>query len=583
MKNPYRVLVFFFCSLVFFSCTTAPKTKVFQAKPDYNKIDIQKLDSAIKLVVTSFTDTTYQNIKWLKQIYAERDYKSVWINYPYNKTNADTLLSYLGKVEAHGLKSSQFAVDTLTYLSSLVTSGKLSYNQLAYLDMGLSKAFLTYCTGLKFGFVRPDKTCSNHYFPTMEADSAFVEHCFENIPSGLSELLMKLQPTSKTYLALQAEKLIFNRLVDSACTPIPLLGEKERIKFGKSHSSLPLIARRLMITGELPYDSAYQTVYQTFDKTLLTALDLFRDKTGLLKDKEIGNNTINALNMTFPEYVDKINANLERLRWQPLDTLGRKNIRVNVADMTLEAYRGDTVALTMNICVGKPPKTITPFLQSKIYEIVMNPTWTIPNSIIVKEISKIVVKDTSYLARHFIKVFKKKVEVLPSSVDWLKLTKKYQPYTLIQDSGDLNSLGRIKFNFGNHFSVYLHDTNSKSAFRRHNRAISHGCIRVEKPLELTYFCLPEPDSITLSEMNKISLLKDKIRYSIGRKVLSKIGKDSLRSNPEQMKLQKVRITPNIPILIYYRTCFLNPNGTVQFKPDMYDLDKELISLLNKVH
>jgi len=95
--------------------------------------------------------------------------------------------------------------------------------------------------------------------------------------------------------------------------------------------------------------------------------------------------------------------------------------------------------------------------------------------------------------------------------------------------------------------------------------------------------LPEPDSITLSEMNKISLLKDKIRYSIGRKVLSKIGKDSLRSNPEQMKLQKVRITPNIPILIYYRTCFLNPNGTVQFKPDMYDLDKELISLLNKVH
>jgi murein L,D-transpeptidase YcbB/YkuD len=104
------------------------------------------------------------------------------------------------------------------------------------------------------------------------------------------------------------------------------------------------------------------------------------------------------LNITFAEYVQKIDLNLERLRWKPSVSLGSKHIRVNVADMSLEAYRADTLALRMKVCVGKPI-TKTPFLQSKIYELVLNPTWTVPKSIVVKEISKIALWDTSYFAR----------------------------------------------------------------------------------------------------------------------------------------------------------------------------------------
>ena len=152
--------------------------------------------------------------------------------------------------------------------------------------------------------------------------------------------------------------------------------------------------------------------------------------------------------------------------------------------MTLKAFRNDTLALKMKVCVGKAPKNKTPFLRSNIYEIILNPTWSIPNSIVIKETAVAAAKDSSYLRRHKIRVFRKGKEVHPGKDEWAKVTKDHQPYKLVQDSGSNNALGRIKFNFSNKFSVYLHDTNAKGAFARHNRAVSHGCVRVEKPLYL---------------------------------------------------------------------------------------------------
>jgi murein L,D-transpeptidase YcbB/YkuD len=176
-----------------------------------------------------------------------------------------------------------------------------------------------------------------------------------------------------------------------------------------------------------------------------------------------------------------------------------------------------------------------------------------------------------------IRVFEQGVEISPRTANWQAINHSYQPYVLVQDSGNVNALGRIKFNFGNPFSVYLHDTNSKSAFNRHNRAVSHGCVRVEKPLELAYFCLPEVDPTDKKQVDKNDLLKDKIRHSIGLKVLSKAGKAWLANDTTSSKLSKMRIQPNVPIIIDYRTCCLNPKGDVFFRDDMYGMD----SILNQ--
>lgn len=547
------------------------------------KYSNQKLNDAIEQIFTSdLFSVKDSSVFPVHAIYAANKYQSFWLDSLSRNPRVDTLFSYLFDIEKHGLQSGQLGIDTLFRFYKEMNGETIDYYGIARLDIGLSNLYLKYCSGLTYGFINLADTLENHNIKLQQPDSAFISNCFSKIQDSLSYFLRKIQPKSATYLALIDEREKLKILADSVFDSIPNLTGKETIKFGAIHPIIPLIARRLMISGEIPFDSAYNKNYVAFDEKLLIGLDVFRKKTGLLIDKEIGNQTINALNIPFPDYIEKINANLERLRWKHLNPENEKHIHVNVADMTLEAFRADTVTLRMKVCVGKPPKNKTPILQSKIYELKLNPTWTVPNSIIVKEISKIALVDTNYFDRLNIRIFRKGMEVNPNDVPWNLLSKKYQPYILVQDSGAINALGRIKFNFHNKYSVYLHDTNLKSAFNRHNRALSHGCVRVEKPLALAYFCLPEIKDINnKKQIEKSDILKDKIRYSIGYKPKSKTGKDSLRNNVRSLKLEKVWINPPIPIIIEYKTCYLNEQGWVQFRNDIYNLDNELIKLLKE--
>jgi L,D-transpeptidase YcbB len=559
------------------SCNHSPLKTIYDVLPESNIINIQKLDSAISFELKTQSETAYSNSKFIKQWYLKHKFQSVWINSSQNSSNIEVLLSYISHIEDHGLNPDQFEIKKLSTLVEQMKKNKLTYTQLSELEITLSKTYLQYCGGLEFGFVNPKETCINYFIPTQTVDFAFTEGCLNAVNLKFSDLLASIQPTSKTYRALQNEKKKYSDLIDSTFTPIPLLLEKETIKLGTSHTSIPLIARRLMITGELPFDSSYQATYLVFDKKLLNALNIFRIKTGQLLDTEIGNHTINALNTTFAQYVQKININLERLRWKPATSIGSKYIRVNVADFTLSAYRNDTVRLTMKVVVGKPPKTLTPFLQSKLFELVINPTWTVPNSIIIKEISKTARTDTTYFSRKNIRVYEHGVEINPNNINWAKVSEKYQPYKLVQESGSENSLGRIKFNFGNPFSVYLHDTNLKSAFNLQNRALSHGCVRVEKPLELASFCLPDIKPANTKQIENRNLLIDKIRYSIDLNVLSEIGKECIKANSQSMIIKNVKLKTYIPVIIDYQTCFLTQKNKVQFKDDIYKMD----SVLNK--
>jgi murein L,D-transpeptidase YcbB/YkuD len=492
------------------------------------------------------------------------------------------LLDFISKIDKHGLQPTQLAYDSIVVLTKELKKREFTYHQLAGFEIKISQAFIRYCGGMKFGFIHPEISCPNYFLSYQQVDSASIDACFSALKNNLKQLLLSVQPKSKPYLELQSEKQKFQVVADSTFTAIPLLPEKETIKLGTFHSSVPLIARRLMITGELAFNPNYKSDYQCFDQIILNALNAFRSKTGQLQNREIENKTINALNIPFARYIDKINVNLERLRWKPAKLLGEKYIRVNVAAMTLTAFKKNNAPLTMKVCVGKP-KNKTPFLQSKIHELILNPTWTVPNSIIIKEYTKTGIADSGYFRRHFIHAFKEGKEVNPAKIQWEKISKTYQPYKLIQDSGDVNSLGRIKFNFNNPFSVYLHDTNSKGTFRNHFRAVSHGCIRVEKPLDLAFFCMTEIDTKqTDIQTEKQILLKDKIRYSIGLNVISSSGMDSLSQNSESMKLKKISLHPFIPILIDYQTCFTNQNGNVVFTDDIYNLDAELSSLLKRI-
>ena len=191
--------------------------------------------------------------------------------------------------------------------------------------------------------------------------------------------------------------------------------------------------------------------------------------------------------------------------------------------------------------------------------------------------------DPSYLDRNRMKVYRDRVQVDPWSVSWSSLSTKFQPYVIVQDSGSNNSLGRLKFNFSNPFSVYLHDTNNKSAFNLHYRGLSHGCVRVEKPLELAFFCLHNVDSGNMDQVRENSFIQDRIRYSIGLKPKTDELKKAIASGKSVKRLKRVELKPGVTVLLDYRTCFTGAEGDVQFCADHYKMDSVLIVKLKNLN
>ncbi len=576
----FNLCIIFF-SVLLLSCTRLGSNTVSEVEEDFS-LDEKLFSESLDSICRNLSDSVLPELKFARVFYTKSRFKSFWFNNSYHRKQADTLLMFLKNSTEHGIPESQFDADNLIKSYNKVSIENTPIKELALLDLKLSVAYIRYCSALNFGLVQPLGSIPNYYFKTLSTDSAFVVQMFQTKESSISKLLHSLAPKSEKYKKLQSERKKLISLADSIkFVPIPYNEKSKIIELGDTSKLVPVIARRLKLTGELTDASRYNQNYQVFDSVLLNAINKLRLKTGQFIDNEIGNNTIRALNYTVNDYIAKIDANLERLRWKTAKPLGKKYIIINVADMTLAAYRDDTLTTKMKVCVGKPPLHKTPFLQSNINKIILNPSWSIPRNIVVKETSLMAANDSNYLKRNRIRVYANGAEISPSAANWRAMQNREVSYQLVQEPGGHNALGRIKFSFPNPFAVYLHDTNAKKAFSRHNRAISHGCVRLEKPLELCFYALPDlqtNDSLVVSER---LLYHDKIRYSIQHKVVTKQGENLVKENPASMKLGTILLSKKIPLLINYFTFSMDSAGEIIFRDDIYEMDKYVIDLLNK--
>ncbi len=260
-----------------------------------------------------------------------------------------------------------------------------------------------------------------------------------------------------------------------------------------------------------------------------------------------------------------IALSLERLRWQNKPTSDRY-VYVNIADYMLKYVNKGKIALTMKVCVGKGPEQeyadadydesdgsvrphnhTTPQLNSEIYNAQVNPEWNIPESIAKGEISKKAMEDPYYLANSNIEVSDKSGNPVDAdAIDWSGAD--VSQYSFKQAPGEGNALGKIKFQFVNASSVYLHDTPAKKPFDLDVRAVSHGCVRLEQPMELA-----------------------RALYGDGQK-FNTIQKEMDEANPT---LRDVSLSPKVPVYIDYLTAFLDESGQVKVRPDVYRLDEVL--------
>jgi murein L,D-transpeptidase YcbB/YkuD len=267
-----------------------------------------------------------------------------------------------------------------------------------------------------------------------------------------------------------------------------------------------------------------------YDKPLADAVSRAQARYGLTPDGAAGAATLLALNVPIETRLGQFQANLERLRWLPRK-LPPLRIELNIADPSLEVFDGDKPALGMKAIVGKPNKQ-TPMFQDEVEAIVFNPPWNVPHDIAVKEIWPKIRKDPGYMAREgFVVKPNGELQQLP---------------------GPKCALGTIKFDLPNKFGVYLHDTPSHSLFARDSRALSHGCMRLEQPNELAKRLLQG--------------VPDWEGWRVDGVIASGVT-------------QRVELPKHVPVFVLYRSVFVDAQGQVDFRPDVYRWDAQLLALL----
>jgi murein L,D-transpeptidase YcbB/YkuD len=263
----------------------------------------------------------------------------------------------------------------------------------------------------------------------------------------------------------------------------------------------------------------------------------------------VGTRTLRALNVPVEKRIRQIELNLERWRWLP-QNMGNPYIMVNIAGYGLEVVENETPVLTMKIVVGTAFQK-TPVFSGKMTYIEMNPFWNVPHSIATEETLKKIRENPDFFTKENMKVFTAGQDgeaVNPASIDWSQHSQNNFPYRLRQEPGPRNPLGRIKFMFPNKHSVYLHDTSDPQLFRKERRGYSHGCIRIEKPMDMAEFVMRGS--------------KDWSREKVAAVLKTKVTTVAYLPKP-------------IPVHILYFTAWGNGDGTVHFLEDIYRRDERL--------
>lgn len=434
----------------------------------------------------------------------------------------------------------------LQAIADLLSQNSEDYEIRAGIDLLITDGLIRYGTQLLNG-----KTDARNLEPTLTFEERLLsEDMMHQMAQDLkvgnvSAIITRMRPRSRYYDAMMRGLAHYQMLADSGgWRPIALSVQK--IEPGDTIADLISIRERMRLEGDLAGEDAYITdsLGQIYDLALLKAVKHFQVRHGLNPDGVIGRGTVAAMNISALEKVDLLKINMERLRWIHPD-LDSNFVLVNIAGFDLRLVQKDSLTWQTRVVTGKVA-TATPVFKDEIEYIEFNPYWSVPFSISNGEILPILKKTPGYLRKNDMELLSMSGNLVASnSVDFTSFGSK-MPYMLRQGPGDGNALGRVKFLFPNTFSIYLHDTPSKSLFAREERAFSHGCIRVEDPMVLAEKLLAD-QGITRSDIDSLVNAKSNKRITLEKPV---------------------------PILITYSTAFAD-GSTIYFFKDVYKRDEAL--------
>ena len=449
-----------------------------------------------------------------------------------------------------GLNPDDYDVSAIAAADRYRANRALHARQLAAMDILMTDSLIRLARHLRFGRVDPTDLYAHWNFRRSDfgPDPLTALHRAVEAPAA-TEFFGEYLRRGPIYEAMREALARYRDIAASGGWPAVPAGPT--LRPGMSDSRVPVIAKRLAISGDLP-ETAVDPVSFRYTTAIEDGVRLFQLRHGIDVDGQVGPATLRALNVPAAERVGQLRVNLERARWL-LNNLDDQLIVVNVAGFRAYLMRNGEIVWETNVQVGNVV-TPTPIFRDSMTYLVINPTWTVPYSIATQEMLPRIRDNPDYLAvNDYDLVDRNGNAVDPAGVDWLRMSARSFPYTIVQRPGPANALGRVKFMFPNEHAVCLHDTPARSLFERAGRAFSHGCIRVQNPLELALLLL-EPQGWD--------------RRRIERAVASG-------------KTKTVPLSDALPVLILYWTAAVDlADGTVRFYEDLYNRDPALLAALD---
>ncbi|WP_309499742.1 L,D-transpeptidase family protein [Sulfurovum sp.] len=362
---------------------------------------------------------------------------------------------------------------------------------------------------------------------------------------GLKKMFKQAEPQGYGYKQLREALIKYIEIEkNGGWESLPI---KETLNAGNSYDIIPSLRERLRITED--YTTCSEEEGKVYDTCLKDAVMHFQKRHGLVDKGVMGPETIAALNVPVKERIEQMRLNLDRIKWLN-ERNEKRHIMINIPAFTLFFEEDKALRQEMKVITGTK-KNPTPIFSNRVQTIVLNPYWNVPKSIIQKEMIPKLLRNSNAMKKEGIEIHngwgEDAEKISASSVDWGQyLYSKSMPYRFAQVPGNGNALGRLKFLFPNKFAVYMHDTPTKHLFDRNVRAFSHGCIRLSKPKEL---------------METFSTFNETVDMEKAEKQL------------EGKKNAYLNLPNRVPIDVIYLTSYVDYDGVVQFRNDIYDYDK----------
>jgi L,D-transpeptidase YcbB len=474
--------------------------------------------------------------------YEASDFEPIWLDETKPSEKAEQMVEILNLSYEDGLHPADY--DSFDLFAKLGATGE---TDLAELEIHLSTAAVSYAQHMHSGRLNPNSVNREIviYPGQIGADTILGDL---RKTTSLPAYFRLLAPHTPRYQRLRTALADYRRMeARGGWTVIP---DGETIKPDGSDERVPLVRKRMaeagLYQGEAPAEP------QFYDPALVAAVTEFQLRSGLETDGAIGPATLAAMNVSISDRINTMIVNMERNRWMQND-FGPYHILANLADQVVKVVKnGDTIHAEV-IQVGLPYHR-TPVFTKEMEYIEFNPYWNVPTSIAVNEYLPKLRANPGVLAAQNIDVLAGGAPVSASAVSWSSYGKGNFPFRLRQRPGSGNALGRVKFMFPNQFNVYMHDTPSKSNFDRAQRYFSHGCLRLRDPISMAEVLLA-PQGISREKIESI--------VAGGRNTT-------------------VKLEEPLPVHVVYITSFVNKDGSVHFREDVYGRDKIVLEALERV-